>query len=64
MYKNMEYMIGQCYPKEFLRGMFNLTEEELNGRPFAKLGFGGLLRIQPCIYRDVVANIFDPFQMF
>jgi len=60
----MEHMIGQCYPRDFLRTMFNLTEEELDGQPFVKLGIQGILQVKVCIHENKETNFFHPFDPF
>ena len=55
----MEYPSG-CYPRSFWQGMFNLTEAELNGRAFGKLGYGGTIRLGVCDCQEQ-PSLFSPF---
>jgi len=50
-----------CLPREFWRGMFNMTEDELNGQMCAKLGVQGIIRLEPCNCQEAFLP-FDPFQ--
>ena len=58
----MEIPTG-CYPREFWRGMFNMTEAELNGQACVKLGIPGIIRLESC-QCEATPRPFDPFQPF
>ena len=57
----MEFPTG-CFPREFWRTMFNLTEDELNGQSFARLGYSGTVRLECCRGQDPdLGSLVDPF---
>jgi len=60
----MEIPTG-CLPREFWCGMFNLTEDELNGQACAKLGVQGIIRLEPCKCKEIPIAIvpWEPFRV-
>ena len=61
----MEFPTG-CLSREYWRLMFNLTEEELNGRAFTRLGYGGTVWLETCQCQEQPRpfNPFQPFKIF
>jgi len=56
---SMEFPTG-CLPRDYWKWMFNLTEDELNGQSFARLGYSGTMRLESCRGQDPIQPL-DPF---
>jgi len=55
-------MLEGCYPRDVLRVMLNLSEAELSGQAFVRLGMPGIMQVVSCPCQ--CNNPFNPFEPF